>query len=53
MFESDVQLSGRQSDKSEKDLTDWDMPSSHEKRRKGSYFRGSPKEGPDREEAAV
>jgi hypothetical protein len=32
MFESDVSLSGRQSDESEKDLTERVMPISHEKR---------------------
>jgi hypothetical protein len=34
---SDSQLSGRQSDESEKDLTEWAMISSQEKRGKGSY----------------
>jgi hypothetical protein len=32
MFKSDVQLSDRQSDESEKDLTEWDMPNSYKKR---------------------
>jgi hypothetical protein len=32
MFESGVQLSGRQSDKSEKELTEYNMPNSQEKR---------------------
>ena len=31
MFESGVQLSGRQSDESEKDLTEQDLPNSQEK----------------------
>jgi hypothetical protein len=41
MFESEVKLSGRQSDKLEKDLTEQDLPSSCEKKGKGSYLRGS------------
>ena len=32
MFENDDKLSGRQSDESEKDLTEQDMSHSHEKR---------------------
>ena len=52
MFGSNVQLRGQQSEKSEKDLTDYDMPNSHknkkkrkvtavqrEKRREGSFTR--------------
>ena len=36
MFESDVYLSGRQNDQSEKDLTKQDVPKSNDK---GSYIR--------------
>lgn len=32
MFESDVELSGRQSDKAEKDLLEYNMPNYEEKR---------------------
>ena len=32
MFESNVQMSGRQSGESEKVLTEQDLPNSHEKR---------------------
>jgi hypothetical protein len=35
MFESDVSLSGRQSDKSEKDFAEQDTPNSHDEKRKG------------------
>jgi hypothetical protein len=31
MFESDVSLRGRQSDESEKDLTEWDLPNSEKR----------------------
>ena len=39
MFESDVLLSGRWSDKSEKVLKEKAMPNSREKREEGSYIR--------------
>jgi hypothetical protein len=39
MFESDIELSGRQSDKSDKDLTEY-MPISQEKRGQRGNIRG-------------
>ena len=35
MFQSDIELSGRQSDESEKDLTEQDLSKSHKKREEG------------------
>jgi hypothetical protein len=34
-------LNGRQRDKSEKGLTEWDRPNAYENSGKGSYLRGS------------
>lgn len=38
-------MSGRKSNELEKDLTEWDMSNSHEKRGMRSYLRGSQREG--------
>ena len=51
MFESDVQLSGRKTDESEKDLTEQGMPNSHEKR-KEKLFKGS-SQGENKKEAVL
>lgn len=51
MFETDFQLSGRQCDESEKELTEQDMPNPHEKKRgRGSFLREWCREEEEEEE---